>query len=177
MSSTRSLRTLALAAAAAASVLAGCVDAMPSLQDEDLSALGAAANYRNFTRVSARPYPSAIGVGMINVWVSPEAAAAYAAIVPGQTGSNARLPVGAMIVREVLDEQGQVKSLTLMAKGPFGYAPELGDWWFGITAPDCDPRLQEDGAWSVGRIERCQSCHEPRVNDDYLFGVPADARR
>jgi len=175
--SSPTLRTLALAIrpGALALALAGCVVEMPSLANEDLSALGAARNYRTFEQASARPYPSAISAGTINVWVSPEAAEAYAAIRPGQSGSNVRLPVGAMIVREVLDENGGIQSLTMMAKGPLGYAPELGDWWFAVTGPDGDPNLVND-EWSVGRMANCQSCHLPRVADDYLFGVPDEVR-
>lgn len=76
-----------------------------------------------------------------------------------------------MIVREVLDANGEVAKLTMMAKGPPGYDPTLGAWWFGVTDPNGRPLVQ-DGQLLVGRLTQCHECHSERADDDFLFGVP-----
>jgi len=58
-----------------------------------------------------------------------------------------------------------------MGKGPAGYDPTLGDWWFGVTDASGAP-LSDSSGEEVGRLTDCHSCHIPRATDDYLFGVP-----
>ena len=81
--------------------------------------------------------------------------------MPRRTGRSSprttrpRLNVGTVIVREVLDAQGAISSITAIAKGPPGLDPTLGDWWFAKADPSGS-----------------HSCHVPRAAEDYLFGVP-----
>jgi len=112
---------------------------------------------------------------MILEWVSTSSSAAYEAISPGLSGSGVVTPAGTTVVRAILGADGGVDELTLMFKGPPGYNPALGDWWFGVTDPDGSP-LEIDGGAGTGKLEGCFSCHVPRSNDDYLFGVPLDDR-
>jgi hypothetical protein len=129
-----------------------------------------------FTEVTRDAYPSVAAPGAsVREWVSPFALAAYAMISPGVTGSNVTLPEGAAIVRAVIDADGGVDELTVMAKGPPGYNPDLGDWWFGVTDPAGAP-LETDAGPLLGRLPECYSCHTPRSADGYLFGVPLDDR-
>ena len=79
---------------------------------------------------------------------------------------------GTVIVREVLDARGQITKLTVMAKGPPGYDPSLGDWWFAVTDPRGVP-LTENGVVQLGRMNQCHNCHLDRGRDDFLFGVPS----
>ena len=147
---------------------------------DDSSILSTAAHYRDsaaFVQVNDTPYRSALGDrSFINVYVSLPAFAAYATIEPDAKGTGVVLPEGAIIVREVLDGAGNVDKLTVMAKGPDGYNPALGDFWFAVTEPDGTP-LVEDGAERVGIIEACHACHDERARDDFLFGIPAGNRR
>ena len=62
------------------------------------------------------------------------------------TGSGVTVSPGTVIVRSVLDASGNVSKLTLMAKGPPGYDPSIGDWWFGETDPT-------GAAWRLSRPE------------------------
>jgi hypothetical protein len=129
-----------------------------------------------FAPINRQPYESTAAKGSkINVWVTTSDFTAYSKVDPDKSGSNVKLPTGAMIVREVLAADGSVAKLTLMTKGPPGYNPELGDYWFGVTEPNGTP-LQENGAKLTGKLTQCYSCHTPRTNDDYLFGVPQAPR-
>jgi hypothetical protein len=129
-----------------------------------------AANVGAFTRINRAPYASTVGSFDINVYLSQDARD-YRRIHPETTGSGVVLPPGTLIVRQVLDAQGQVTKVTLMAKQAASYDPTLGDWWFGVTDPTGVP-LQDSSGPQVGRLTECHGCHLPRAQDDYLFGVP-----
>jgi hypothetical protein len=136
--------------------------------------IGEAANIGAFTRVDRAPYASTVGSFDIDVYVS-QAARTFRRIHPETTGSGVTLPAGTLIVRQVLDAQGQVTKVTLMAKQAAGYDATLGDWWFGVTDPTGVP-LDTGSGPQVGRLTECHGCHLPRVQDDYLFGVPQQDR-
>jgi hypothetical protein len=129
-----------------------------------------------FKQITAEPYESAAAADtMISEWVSTSAWYQYIAISPDVTGSQVTLPAGTTIVRAVLDSDGGVGKLTLMFKGPPGYNPALGDWWFGVTDPAGVP-VEADGGPEVGLLTGCFSCHIPRANDGYVFGCPLNDR-
>lgn len=128
-----------------------------------------------FVPVNRVAYASTAASGIeINVWATSADIASYAEIAPEQSGSHVDLNPGAMIVREV-SKNGAVVKLTLMVKGPPGYNPDLGDFWFGVTDPYGVP-LVENGAKLTGKLSQCYSCHIPRKDDGYLFGVSEAAR-
>jgi len=152
-----------------------------SVQVNEASILASVANgaYKyspQFTPVNVAPYESDIAAGLkINVWVTSSDFTAYTKIDPDVTGSGVVMPAGLTIVREVLGADGNVAKLTLMTKGPPGYNPDLGDFWFAVAKPDGTP-LEENGMRQAGKLTQCFGCHTPRANDGYLFGVPAAAR-
>lgn len=158
----------------------GCLvggDLPPDVEVNE-SALERVEAYRAMARVNVQPYKSELGAFSINCFVvGPDAAGAagaadYRRIHPERTGANVTLLPGTMIVREVLDANRQVTKLTVMAKGPYGYDPTLGDWWFAVTDTGGTP-LVENGVPMVGRLTQCHGCHLDRTHDDFLFGVPA----
>jgi len=137
------------------------------------AAFETSAQYSKATRA---PYASTAAVGDdISEWVTAAALATYDSISPTVTGSHASLPAGTTIVRQVLEPDGGVAKLTLMVKGPPGYNPDLGDWWFGETDPSGTP-LTSDAGVLMGRLSQCYSCHLTRNDDGYLFGVPSSDR-
>lgn len=136
----------------------------------DRRMIGEAANVGAFTQINRAPYASTLGAFNLDVYISQDARA-YRRIHPEATGSGVVLPPGTLIVRQVLDAQGQVTKVTLMAKQAAGYDPTLGDWWFGVTDPAGVP-LEGASGPQVGRMTECHGCHIPRAQDDYLFGVP-----
>lgn len=136
----------------------------------DTTALHAAATWNQLPRINAQAYVSAIGSFDINVFVSGDVAD-YRQIHPETNGSHVKVADGTVIVRAVLDANGAVAKLTVMAKGPPGYDATLGDWWFGVTDPTGMP-LVTNGVPQIGRLTDCHTCHAPRASDDFLFGVP-----
>jgi hypothetical protein len=151
----------------------------PTLDDSSILARIAGGAYRTSTRfrpMSGAPYSSAVAAQTnVDVFVSADDYASYARISPDKSGSGASLAPGAIVVREVLDASGAVAKLTLMAKGPPGYNPAVGDFWFGVTQPDGTP-VVDNGATQMGKLGECFGCHIPRAGDGYLFGVAAAHR-
>jgi hypothetical protein len=144
--------------------------AVSTVTDFDRAMMETARSYKSFAKIDRAPYTSTLGAFDINVFVRGDVRA-YRSIHPeSTTTAPMKLEVGTVIVREVLDANGQVAKLTLMAKGPAGYDPTLGDWWFGEADPAGTPT-------KMGRLTECHSCHIPRANEDFVFGVPRDAQR
>jgi hypothetical protein len=138
----------------------------------DMSMLREAGLVRRFTKLDLAAYASSLGTGDIDVYISQDARD-YRRVHPETSGSGVTLPVGTVIVRNVLDASGNITKVTLMGKGPAGYDPTIGDWWFGVTDPAGNPLPEASGGPQVGRLTECHGCHIPRATDDYLFGVPA----
>jgi hypothetical protein len=147
-----------------------------SLSNEAIWSLVSDFKYRGdgFRRVDRAPFPSTVSPDKkIAIYISEQAYAEYTRISPDQTGSGASLPVGSVIVREVLRETA-LDSITVMVRLPEGAFPLGGDWWF--AAATADGTLKTDasiGAPVIGLSATCGSCHLRRDQDDFLFGVPA----
>lgn len=124
-----------------------------------------------FAAVSRQSYASTAAAARINVWVTAADWGDYTRIAPDKSGSGASLEPGAIVVREVLDASGAVAKVTVMAKGPAGYNPTVGDFWFGVTTPDGTP-VVDNGVTQLGKVSACFGCHMPRASDGFLFGVP-----
>lgn len=120
---------------------------------------------RGFQQVNRISYASTLGAFEINVYVAGDAATYWRIHPETDASTPLTLNVGTVIVREVLDAQGAVSSITAIAKGPPGFDPTLGDWWFAKADPSGTPS-------QIGAVTACHSCHVPRAADDYLFGVP-----
>lgn len=149
----------------------GCIVGTPDDTEVDESSLAVTSSYQTLTKLNAQPYTSDLGPFTINCFVGGDVTD-YRKIRPDRAGANVKLTPGTVIVREVLDASGQVSKLTVMAKGPPGYDPTLGDWWFAVTDPSGVP-LTEDGVVLRGRLTQCHNCHIDRARDDFLFGVPS----
>ena len=152
---------------------APAADAAPSPATEtdfDRAMMEIATTYHAFSKIDRKAYMSSTGAFDVNVYVHGDTQD-YRTAHPDSTGPNPTIAVGTVIVREVLAGDGSVSKLTLMAKGPSGYDPTFGDWWFGEADPQGMP-LVVDGAVRLGRLDDCHSCHMPRAPEDYIFGVP-----
>jgi hypothetical protein len=74
-------------------------------------------------------------------------------------------PPGTILVKEKLSSADSLAPdlLTVMVKRKAGYDPEHGDWEY----------LTLDGAattiTSRGKLASCQSCHDEKKSDDYVF--------
>ena len=152
------------------------VSVTPALDEAALIARGLAFRTGGFRQMSRR-YDSKGAVGAsIEVWVSDDALNGYPTIDPDAEGSQASIPVGAMIVREVFNAQGELKKLTFVAQGPAGYNPLSGDLWFAVTDPG-GRILAVNGVSQHGALASCSGCHAGRARDGYLFGVPRAQQR
>jgi hypothetical protein len=143
----------------------------PAGSDFDRAMLEIALSYESSSQINSRPYRSSLGGFQINLYVVGDDDE-YREIHPETVEASDELAVGTVIVREVLDAQGEIAKLTLMAKGPKGYDPAIGDWWFGEATPKGVPLVAGD-AVRLGRLTDCHGCHLPRAAEDFLFGVPA----
>lgn len=130
----------------------------------------------SFVRVNPAPYPSDVSDSSINVFVSEFALPEYLETAPADAHSNGMIPRGAFVVREIVDGSGDVAKLTAVYRGPAGYNPESGDFWFAVTDAEGNPATDESGKRMVGPLAACSSCHAGRAEADYLFGVPNDFR-
>jgi hypothetical protein len=154
------------------------LSALPEVDTSAALEAIADGGYRSaaFVHATKTPYASAAVAGaLVDEWVSASAYAEYSKVQPDATGSGAQLAPGSMIVRAVVDSNDVVSKLTVMMKGPSGYNPALGDWWFGETDPSGLP-LTDDAGALTGRLSDCYACHIPRSGDDYLFGIPTSDR-
>jgi hypothetical protein len=81
------------------------------------------------------------------------------------TAKNPRFPVGTVVVKEKLVEPTDAtpELITVMIKRPAGYDPGHGNWEFQVYK-GAGKELQEKG-----KLANCQSCHDGRKDDDYLF--------
>jgi hypothetical protein len=136
----------------------------------DLQMLADAERVGAFSKINRSAYTSTVGSFAIDVYASQDVRD-YRQIHPETAGTHVTISTGTLIVRQVLDASGEVTKVTLMGKGPAGYDPTLGDWWFGQTDPSGVPLADASGP-EVGRLIACHGCHLPRATDDYLFGVP-----
>ena len=125
-----------------------------------------AAGYAQLTKVNQAPFMSAQhdGMPMVNVYVNGVGAAEYAKVPMGA----ASFPEGTLIVKEMLDAQGQPMMLTAMYKAPEGYDPTNRDWWWGMLMPNGTPAQ----SGSVGKIAMCNGCHQSQTSTDAAFGLP-----
>jgi hypothetical protein len=137
----------------------------------------------DFTRVSTI-YPSNKDPINIAEWVSTSSLSQYLKFAPDLPAPNTLMPVGTIIVRAVYgtpvdaavqDQATQTAAkITLMVKGPPGYDPDLGDWWFAVTDRDGTPiPYANSTSPQQGQMQECHSCHlmQRTITNDFMFGV------
>ncbi len=135
-------------------------------------------NFRQLYQVNIQPYPTALSTTeVINVFVPATDVPTFSRLEPERPGSGIAVREDFLVVREVLDA-GQTQKLTVMIKGPPGYFPAGGDFFYGVTTPDGSQFLPDSQGFSQhGPVGACGECHARRAQDGFLFGVPAELRR
>ena len=136
--------------------------------------------YRDFTRLTKRPHrvapitatlctiPSravverekqATGLhymASVHLYASPAA-------MPAVTNRLSAFPVGAVIVKEKLADDGKVSGVGGMIKRAAGYNASNGDWeYFYYGKP---------GEFSSGRLRSCIDCHRAAKTNDYVYSL------
>jgi hypothetical protein len=136
--------------------------------DDDDALRATASGYPGFARINARPFATRLHQGnpLVNVWTNGTATDPYLALSAGAPAPS--FPVGAMIVKEMLDPAGGPPILTVMAKQAAGYDPVHADWWYARL----DANGDATSASLVGRVGFCVACHAGAPG--YVYGVAAD---
>lgn len=96
------------------------------------------------------------------VWGSSATAPLFHSIDPANPLQELSFPEGTLFVKEHFDEGGATIGLTLMYKGPQGYAQDGGDWFWA--------RVHRDELTHQGRVDFCMSCHAAAHNSDFVVG-------
>lgn len=151
-----------------------------------------------FKQVS-KIFPSSKDPVNVALFISPpDAANDYLKIDPAvqnPDGPNVVLPEGTIIVRAVYNDPKNTNvaaydALTILTKGPAGFENGFGGWAFGATDPKGNVLPMSavfpppdggvpDQSDMFGIVPGCHAgCHENQRGgpNDYLFGVPMDAR-
>jgi hypothetical protein len=145
-----------------------------SLSNEAIMSLVRSYAYRgpDFVLLNAEPFPSTVAPGKeVSLWVSASAQGSMSTVIPERSGSEADIPVGTVIVREVLNG-GELETITVMVKLPEGAFPLGGDYWYGATDAEGNIKLDGDGMPVAGLLQNCGTCHLRRSHDAFLFGTP-----
>lgn len=173
--------TTADAGGAALPTLDGGLDAGPEpdlsevLSNEAIYDLLRGSKYRGagFRKVNDEPFPSTVAPDKtITLWITKAGYDAFVKVAPEKSGTNVALPVGTVIVREVIagDKLDTITAMVRLADGAF---PLGGNWWYAAADPDGTIRKNaQTGAPTAGLLENCGTCHLRRSHDDYLFGTP-----
>lgn len=138
--------------------------------DEDAIIAEAAMFETALVKVNDQPFGSQHGLAdTVNVYIDEDAADLYRTLDP-EAPVDVDLPEGTLIVKEHLDMAGEYDGYLMMYRGPEGYAPETGDWFWARI--DGGGNTQETGP--SGSVDFCISCHSPAPS--LVFGVAADNR-
>jgi len=120
-------------------------------------------------RVNAMPELGTHGdAATINYFAAPENVQLFLTIDPERTDQNVGFIEGSMFLKEHFDDAGEVIGFTVMYKGPPGYNPEGGDWFWA--------RVNEGTVSHQGQVGFCVDCHVMVESTDYVYGVPLDNR-
>lgn len=98
----------------------------------------------------------------VYVWGSADAADLYNSINPDDPTQAIAFPRGTTFVKEHFDEAGDLAGVTIMYKGPEGYDPEHGDWFWA--------RVRGIEVTHAGRVDWCSDCHDAAHNSDFVVG-------
>jgi len=139
----------------------------PGFDADEVIAM-AATYATTLEKISDQPFASQHGAAdMVGVYVNSEAAALFRTLDP-EAPVEVDLPEGTLIVKEHFDDAGAFSGFLLMYRGPEGYAPMTGDWFWAATNAGGDTLT----AGASGGVDFCISCHTPAPS--FVFGVAAD---
>lgn len=127
-----------------------------------------------FRALNVVPFPSTVSPQKkIALYVSDAGYDALSQVASDEAGSGVNLPVGTVIVRDVLNA-GVLDTITVMVKLAPGAFPLGGDWWYAAADPDGKIRMDAELQTPLaGLLQNCGTCHLRRSQDDFLFGAPS----
>lgn len=120
-------------------------------------------------QVNAMPEPGTHGdAATINYFAAAENVQLFLTIDPERTDQSVGFIEGSMFLKEHFDTAGDVIGFTVMYKGPPGYNPDGGDWFWA--------RVNGGEVTHEGQVGFCVDCHVMVESTDYVYGVPLDNR-
>jgi hypothetical protein len=150
------------------------VPSTPMEANNSFAPLEVGSDWGTYTRVNRTPFRSQThGNRMVDVHVNSIGAASYAE-------PTAKIPVGTVVVKTSVDDQGRPGPLFVMEKRAAGYNPEHDDWHFAIHwAEPTGPWKKRFGGpiyWRTPstKADYCADCHDGLERG--LGGVPAESR-
>jgi hypothetical protein len=113
-------------------------------------------DYLQYTKLTPEPFLSAVhGNRLVNVYVTPSAAQAYL--------SGGEMPVNAVVVKDSFEnvngQPGPAGPIFVMQKRAPGYAPEHGDWYYGLYWAQPNGKVLAAQGKEPG-VGYCISCHD-----------------
>ncbi len=113
-------------------------------------------DYLSYTKLTPEPFLSTVHGGrLVNVYVTPSAAQAYL--------SGTEMPVNAVVVKDsfvnVNGQPGLAGPLFVMQKRAPGYAPEHGDWYYGLYWVQPNGKVLVAQGKQAG-VVYCIKCHD-----------------
>ena len=130
-------------------------------------------NSSDFKIVNEEPFPSALnGANYIQLYISEFAYDEYLKADPdSDLPVSIDIPEDTVMVRTVSNAGGELTGLTVMVKGPEGYYPDGGDYYYGQFDTDVQV-VESNGVPTEGPLVVCGSCHDAQRKDQaFLFGV------
>lgn len=98
----------------------------------------------------------------VRVWASKDAKDTFLSIDPNDSSQRASFSEGTMFVKEHFNIEGTLIGINVMFKGPDGYNPNAGNWYWIAT--------QGETVIHSGRPSHCIGCHSAAVNTDFVVG-------
>ncbi len=113
-------------------------------------------DYLHYTKLTPEPFLSAVhGNRLVNVYVTPSAAQAYL--------SGGEMPINAIVVKDSFEnvngQPGPAGPIFVMQKRAPGYAPEHGDWYYGLYWAQPNGKILAAQGKDPG-VGYCINCHD-----------------
>lgn len=138
--------------------------------------LDAASEYRDtMSQINLETILSThTGEPQVNVWISSTGEAEFRSLDPSVSQPELEFPTATMIVKEMLDPEGEIAMYAIMYKQPAGYAPDYGDWWWAIVDPNFE--VVDDLVGNGTTVAFCRECHAAPAThaaSDFAIGIDA----
>lgn len=169
----RSSRPL-LALACLAPLLAACTEEPPAVSYDPEQIIAESIDFATaLERLDYAPVPSVHGTmdGLAEFYANESAAEVFRGIDVGDPSATAEFPRGALLVKNLLDINGEpLGVLTILAKFEAGYGEKYDDWFFAMV--NFEGEVIDDMIGNGPSVYHCYDCHQQQApNTDLVIGL------